>query len=80
MLPPPSSNVLDQIVQIPYHQRWEVYHRLQALFIPCSCRKDGYLQVQINSPVAAILLRSTVIQCTASRQLLIDWLERCWQL
>ncbi|MDY6901452.1 MAG: hypothetical protein SWZ49_25755 [Cyanobacteriota bacterium] len=78
MLPPSGSNVLHQIVLIPYHQRWQIYHRLQELNIPCACRSDGSLQVQINNWIAAILLHSTVIQFTASRQSLIDWLERCW--
>ena len=80
MSPPPGSNVLHQIVQIPYYLRWQIYHRLQELNIPCSCREDGSLQVQVNNFVAAILLRSTVMQFTASRLSLIDWLERCWQL
>ncbi|MBE9211751.1 hypothetical protein IQ247_03300 [Plectonema cf. radiosum LEGE 06105] len=80
MLLPSSSNVLHQIVQIPHSQRWQIYHRLQELNIPCSCLSDGSLQVQINNTMAAILLRSTVIQFTASRLSLIDWLERCWQL
>ncbi|MEO1432026.1 MAG: Asr1405/Asl0597 family protein [Cyanobacteria bacterium J06633_8] len=79
MLPLNGSNVLHQIVQIPYHQRWQIYHRLQELNIPSSCREDGSLQVQINNPMAAILLHSTVVQFTASRQSLINWLERCWQ-
>ncbi|MEA5593170.1 Asr1405/Asl0597 family protein [Rivularia sp. UHCC 0363] len=80
MLPPPASNAVHQIVQIPRYQRWQIYHRLQELNIPCSCLSDGSLQVQINNSVAAILLRSTVIQFTASRPSLIDWLQRCWQL
>lgn len=80
MLPPPASDAVHQIVQIPRYQRWQIYHRLQELNIPCSCLSDGSLQVQINNSVAAILLRSTVIQFTASRPSLIDWLQRCWQL
>ena len=80
MLPPPSSNVLYQIVQIPYFLRWQIYHRLQELGIKSCCREDGSLLVQVNSWIAAILLRSIVIQFTASRRSLIDWLERCWQL
>ncbi len=78
MLPTDGLNVLHQIVQIPYHQRWQIYHRLQELNIKCCCSEDGTLQVQINNWIAAILLHSTVIQFTASRSTLIDWLERCW--
>ncbi|MEB3216031.1 MAG: hypothetical protein VKN72_07230 [Nostocales cyanobacterium 94392] len=80
MLLPPSSHALHQIVQIPRYQRWQIYHRLQELDIPCSCLSDGSLQVQVNNTITAILLRSIVIQFTASRPSLINWLERCWQL
>ncbi|MGB3757901.1 MAG: Asr1405/Asl0597 family protein [Rivularia sp. (in: cyanobacteria)] len=38
------------------------------------------MQVQIDNWIAAILLHSTVIQFTASRRSLINWLERCWHL
>ena len=78
MLPPSGSNVLRQIVLIPYHQRWQIYHRLQELNVPCSCMSDGSLQVQIDNWIAAILLHSTVIQFTASRLSFIDLLQRCW--
>ncbi|QLE54498.1 Asr1405/Asl0597 family protein [Nostoc sp. TCL26-01] len=74
MLPPCSS----QVLQIPLCDRWQIYHRLQELTIPCSCTTDGSLRVEVNSCVAAILVRSTVMQFLASRQELIDWLERCW--
>ncbi|MGB3761066.1 MAG: Asr1405/Asl0597 family protein [Rivularia sp. (in: cyanobacteria)] len=80
MLPPHGFNVLHQRVQIPYDQRWQIYHRLQELDIPCCCKSDGSLQVQIDNWIAAILLHSTVIQFTASRRSLINWLERCWHL
>ena len=79
MLPRTGSNVLRQIVQIPYDQRWQLYHRLQELNIPCSRLENGSLQVEIDNTIALILLNSTVIQCTASRLSLIDWLKRCWQ-
>ncbi|MBD2254081.1 Asr1405/Asl0597 family protein [Nostoc parmelioides] len=74
MLPPCSS----QVLQIPLCDRWQIYHRLQELMIPCSCHTDGSLRVQINSWLTAILVRSTVMQFLAPRQELIDWLERCW--
>ncbi|BAT52791.1 hypothetical protein NOS3756_17320 [Nostoc sp. NIES-3756] len=74
MLPPWSS----QVLQIPLCDRWQIYHRLQELMIPCSCHADGSLRVQVNSWLTAILVRSTVMQFLGSRQELIDWLERCW--
>lgn len=74
MLPPCSS----QVLQIPLCDRWQIYHRLQELMIPCSCHADGSLRVQVNNWLTAILVRSTVMQFLGSRHELIDWLERCW--
>jgi len=70
----------EQVLQIPLSDRWRIYHRLQELMIPCSCHPDGSLRVQINSLLAAVLVRSTVMQCLASRQELVTWLEHCWDL
>ncbi|AFY50978.1 hypothetical protein Nos7524_5255 [Nostoc sp. PCC 7524] len=79
MLPPCSSDALgDQVLQIPLGDRWQIYHRLQELMIPCSCPPDGSLRVQVNTWLAAILVRSTVKQFLAPRQELVDWLECCW--
>lgn len=81
MLQKSSSHNLsdDQILQIPLSDRWQIYHRLQELMISCSCPPDGSLRVQINSSLALILVYSTIKQFLASRQELIDYLERCWQ-
>ena len=79
MLPPCSSDAFgDQVLQIPLSDRWLIYYRLQELMIPCSCCPDGSLRVQINSLLAGILIRSTVMQFLASRHELVNWLERCW--
>ncbi|HLO85070.1 MAG TPA: hypothetical protein VK203_08685 [Nostocaceae cyanobacterium] len=69
----------EQILQIPLGDRWQIYHRLQELMIPCSCLPDGCLSVQVNSPQTAILVRSILMQFFASRHQLIEWLECCWQ-
>ncbi|MDJ0733691.1 MAG: hypothetical protein QNJ47_06315 [Nostocaceae cyanobacterium] len=68
----------EQILQVPVGDRWRIYHRLQELMIPCSCPVDGSLRVEINNSIALILLHSTVMQFTATRTELINWLERCW--
>ncbi|MBW4562256.1 MAG: hypothetical protein KME32_14095 [Mojavia pulchra JT2-VF2] len=79
MLPPSSYDALgDQVLHIPLSDRWRIYHRLQELKINSSCPADGSLRVRVNNCVEAILIRSTVMQCLASRHELIDWLERCW--
>ncbi|MCC5634417.1 hypothetical protein LC593_00845 [Nostoc sp. CHAB 5844] len=76
-----TNNTLgDQVLQIPLSDRWRIYHRLQELMIPCSCHPDGSLRVQVNSLLAAILVRSTIMQCLAPRQELVNWLEHCWDL
>ncbi|NJL60622.1 MAG: hypothetical protein HC903_00795 [Methylacidiphilales bacterium] len=76
-----NSESLDtQVIHIPFAERWQIYHRLQELMIPCWCHADGSLRVQVNSMLTAILVRSTLMQFFASRRELIDWLEQCWQL
>lgn len=73
-----NDSLGEQVLQIPLSDRWLIYHRLQELKIQCSCADDGSLRVQVNSILEAILVRSTVMQFLASRQELIEWLERCW--
>ncbi|AFZ17183.1 Asr1405/Asl0597 family protein [Allocoleopsis franciscana] len=81
MLPPSSSNTsVGQIVNVSRILRWQIYHRLQELRIPCWCPADGSLRVEVNDSVSAMLVRSTVQQFVAPRQELVDWLERCWQI
>ena len=81
MLPPSSSNIsVGQIVDVSRILRWQIYHRLQELRIPCWCPADGSLRVEVNDSVSAMLVRSTVQQFVAPRQELVDWLERCWQI
>lgn len=75
-----NNGLGEQVLQIPLSDRWRIYHRLQELMIPCSCHPDGSLRVQVNSLLAAVLVRSTVMQCLASRQELVTWLEHCWDL
>lgn len=79
MLPPNSSDFLsEQVLQIPLCDRWCICQRLQELMIPCCCHPDGSLRVKVNNLLEALLIRSTVMQCLASRHELVDWLERCW--
>lgn len=66
------------IVAIPRIDRWRIYHRLQELMIPCWCLPDGSLRVEVQTGVSALLLRSVVQQFMASRQEMVNWLERCW--
>lgn len=67
-----------EIVTVQWSDRWQIYHRLQSLDIPCQCKTNKPLQVKLEDTRAAIQLWSVARQYTASRQELIDWLDRCW--
>ena len=60
-------------------ERWEIYHRLQELQIPCQCSPNQPLRVQLDHATAAIQLWSVVRQLTAPRSELISWLNLCWE-
>jgi len=71
--------LVSEVGKISRSDRWIVHHRLQELTISCWCPADGTLWVEIEHGIDAILLGSIVQQLVASRQELIDWLERCWE-
>lgn len=72
--------VQSALVEVECGDRWQVYHRLQELEIPCQCRAHKALKVYINSPAEAFLLWSVVRHVSLPRQVQIESLERCWQL
>ena len=69
-----------QSVTVEWSERWQVYHRLKALEIECSCRMNEPLQVAPNSPQQAIQLWSIVKQVASDRHELVDWLYQCWRI
>ncbi|BAU63714.1 hypothetical protein STA3757_10810 [Stanieria sp. NIES-3757] len=69
-----------QVVNVKWAERWQVYHRLQALEIECRCGSNRPLQIEINNTKTAIQLWSVARQVTASRYELMHWLENCWQI
>lgn len=73
------GNTTMHVVSVPRIDRWRIYHRLQELTIPCCCPSDGSLCVAVENCTGALLVRSVVQQFIASRQEMVDWLERCWQ-
>ncbi len=75
----PPSTAEGYLVSVARSDRWQIYHRLQDLQIPCTCTPDGLLRVSVNTCMSAVLVRSTVQQLICSRGELVDWLERCWR-
>lgn len=68
-----TALVLDRI------ERWNVYRRLQELSIPCDCASGKLLKVRVHTPTDALQVWGVVRQFTASRQVAVAHLERCWQ-
>ena len=74
-----SQLVPSRIVEVKWSCRWEVFRRLQALDIKCSCSTNKPLMVYLHSPTTIIQIWSVLRQCGASRRNLIDWLDNCWE-
>lgn len=79
MKPSSSRPAANQIVEIAFADRWQVYRRLQELAIPCQCGTNQPLTVQIDHAATAVQLWSVVRQLTAPRRELVSWLEHCWK-
>ena len=69
-----------EVVTIQLSDRWQIYHRLQALDIFCQCGTNKPLQVQVDDIYTAIQLWSVAQQFNASRGELVHWLNQCWQI
>ena len=72
------NSFVSQVTKIQRSERWSVYRRLKELNIPCWCPQDGFLWIEIDSCLHAILIRSIIQQFVSTRSESIDWLERCW--
>ncbi len=70
----------NNIISVQWTHKWDIYHRLQALEIDCHCKSNRPLLIELNSPQTAIQVWSVIKHLSASRQELIGWLNRCWQL
>ncbi len=67
------------IIAVSWQLRWSIYQRLTLLDIPCCYEPHQPLVVEVNSPTTALHIWSVVRQLTATRAILVDWLERCWR-
>lgn len=66
-------------VVVTCEDRWQVYHRLQALDIDCQCGGFKPLQVSLRTPTEAIQLWSIVRWVSQPKQVLVDSLIESWQ-
>jgi len=80
MKPSPSNQPIIHAVAIDRNERWDIYHRLRQLDIPCICATNKPLKVQLDHPNAIAQLCSVVKRSTASRSQLIDLLNDCWKI
>jgi len=80
MNPTDNSLYTNQAITINGTERWDIYHRLQELEIPCQCPVHQPLTVQISSPNHLIQIWSVVRRINASRNELVTSLENYWQI
>lgn len=80
MNPSDYSLVSNQAIAINGTERWDIYHRLQELEIPCKCPAHKPLMVEISSPNHLIQLWSVIRRINASRHDLVNSLENNWQI
>ncbi|PZO35661.1 MAG: hypothetical protein DCF19_23360 [Pseudanabaena frigida] len=80
MNPTDNSLATSPAISINGTERWDIYHRLQELEIPCKCPVHKPLTVIISSPNHLIQLWSVMRRINASRQELIISLETNWQI
>jgi hypothetical protein len=76
---PPAPALVSTPLQLDRLIRWEVYHRLQALEIPCQCGVNHPLTVTTDTPLAITQVWSVVKAATTPKADLAAHLNRCWQ-
>ena len=73
-----SSEVSTEIT-VTCQDRWQVYHRLQALDIDCRCSGFKPLKVALKTPTEALQLWSIVRRIDQPKQVLVDSIRQSWQ-
>jgi hypothetical protein len=61
-------------------ERWQVYQRLLELQVPCYCRCNHPLEVELATPLKLWQFWTVMWRVSASRDTLCDYLHECWQL
>jgi hypothetical protein len=66
-------------IEIQGVDRWQIYHRLQELGIPCQCRSHQPLQVFAGDATSIVQLWSVTQHVMMQRSKLVELLDRCWK-
>lgn len=74
-----SSDRFTIAIEMDRVARWDVYFHLRELSIPCECKFNQPLQVQVDTANTAMQLWSLLRVFTAPKQQCTEHLERCWQ-
>ena len=77
--PTEPNDSLTMELELDSITRWDVYRHLKEDAIPCVCKHGQPLQVQIHTASAALRLWSIVQTFTASREIKLERLQRCWE-
>jgi hypothetical protein len=68
------------VLHLEQVHRWDVYHRLRELSIPCWCATGQPLRVAVDDAATLIQVWAVLKSCTTSCAARRIWLERCWQV
>jgi hypothetical protein len=79
MNPINSNSPSSQAIAINGSERWDIYHRLQELGIPCKCTTCQLLSVEVSNPNELIQVWTVVKRMSSSRKNLIQLLNSCWE-
>lgn len=66
------------VVNVGWGDRWQIYHRLTELEIPCKCSTGKLLEVTVDTPTAALQVWSVARQQLVQRIQMVNWLEQCF--
>ena len=75
----PSRDRFTVEIELDRVARWDIYFHLRELSVPCECKFNQPLQVQVNTASTAMQVWSLVQVFTSPKQQCIERLERCWR-
>lgn len=67
------------VISVNRGDHWQIYHRLTELEIPCKCSTGKPLEVNVETPTAALQVWSVTRQQQGQRKQIVGWLDRCFE-